>query len=139
MSIQHTEPKSPRLYQPMKSSQMIYEQALSDFPYPNLAATGGYMPVDKEDKPLSSSLEYVFSGEKLARKLLGAHKIASTGSLEGWLVLDLLIDDGEIRIEGIGNIVRNGDWKRGFLFPDYKPIHCDYCLETRKWAFWISR
>ena|SRR5258706_8414039 len=123
----------------LSHKQRIYEQALKDFPYPNLTATGGSASPSPDDPTLLSSLEYLFSGEELAWELVDGRKLRSGGMIEGWLVLDCRIEDGELRIEGVGNFARNGNWKKGGLLPEYKMMFAGYNIETRHWDFWVGR
>ena len=121
-----------------KISDAIYQQALKDFPYPNLTATDGYSIFEFPDPALVSSLAYDFDAEKLVEELGSRGKLSSEDTVDGWVMIDFYNNNGELRIEAVGDIARNGDWEEGRFLSEIDMIFGDYDIQKREWNFWVA-
>lgn len=119
--------------------EALYKQALNDFPYGQLTATETRWTTQSHPKELIRSEGFSFPGQKLAQHLASSMELPLDKMLEGWAIIDLRDNKGEISIEMVGDIARNGDWKKGRVLAEKHMIYGHYRLEDREWKFWVSR
>jgi hypothetical protein len=110
--------------------EKLFEQAIIDFPYPNLQPThctqGDLEPDDKGE--IEYAGEYIFdAGTLFDEELVGG----------GWI--DLRQADGETSVTAFCGVARNGDWEKGRILPDTVAVQGIYDPSARTWEFWIDQ
>jgi len=105
--------------------ERYFEQALDDFPYPNLEVKGEFEP--DGDGMIEFSAGYTFD----AGQLLG--ELVKGG---GWI--ELRHDDDNTIITTIFWIVPNGDWKPRDIFPGGTMVLGYYDIQAQQWEFMAS-
>src|SRR5258708_40026442 len=54
------------------------------------------------------------------------------------IMIDFYNNNGEICIEAVGDIARNGDWEEGRILSEKDMIFGDYDIQKREWNFWVA-
>lgn len=104
-----------------------WEQALQQFPYPDLQSTSHVIGDFSLTEPDGYMEEFTFSAGTLLEE-----------ALEGGGWIEMRCDDGRITLTALFTVVRQGDWKNGSIFPEGTGVQCSYDFQTQTWACWID-